>query len=178
MEPSAREIWNALEFKYKAEGEGTKKFLISKYFDFKIVDAKPILPQVHELQVIVNQLRAEKIDLPEPFQVSAIIAKLPPTWRGYRKKILHDSKEFSLEEIQKHLRIEEESRVRDKNENSYDGISKANVVNKPIQTNKGNKFKGKFPSPKKDQGKFKKLFLMNTIAKEHNKQVFGIVVGD
>ena len=64
MEPSAREIWNALEFKYKAEGEGTKKFLISKYFDFKIVDAKPILPQVHELQVIVNQLRAEKIDLP------------------------------------------------------------------------------------------------------------------
>ena len=42
VEPSAREIWNALEFKYKAEGEGTKKFLISKYFDFKIVDAKPI----------------------------------------------------------------------------------------------------------------------------------------
>ena len=156
VEPSAREIWNALEFKYKAEGEGTKKFLISKYFDFKIVDAKPILPQVHELQVIVNQLRAEKIDLPEPFQVGAIIAKLPPTWRGYRKKILHDSKEFSLEEIQKHLRIEEESRVRDKNKNSYDGISKANVVNKPIQTNKGNKFKGKFPGPKKDQGKFKK----------------------
>ena len=64
VEPSAREIWNALEFKYKAEGEGTKKFLISKYFDFKIVDAKPILPQVHELQVIVNQLRVEKIDLP------------------------------------------------------------------------------------------------------------------
>ena len=111
---------------------------------------------MHELQVIVNQLRAEKIDLLEPFQVGAIISKLPPTWRGYRKKILHDSKEFSLEEIQKHLRIEEESRVRDKNENSYDGISKANVVNKPIQTNKGNKFKGKFPGPKKDQGKFKK----------------------
>ena len=29
-------------------------------------------------------------------------------------------------------------------------------MNKPIQTNKGNKFEGKFPGPKKDQGKFKK----------------------
>ena len=65
--PSARDIWNALEFKYKAEEEGTKKFLISKYFDFKMLDDKPILPQVHELQVIVNKLRAVKIELSESF---------------------------------------------------------------------------------------------------------------
>ncbi|URD81148.1 hypothetical protein MUK42_00250 [Musa troglodytarum] len=61
MEPSAKAIWNDLEFKYQAEEEGTKKFLISKYFDYKFVDDKPILAQVHELQVIVNQLKAKKI---------------------------------------------------------------------------------------------------------------------
>ena len=62
---STREIWNALEFKYKAEEEGTKKFLISKYFDFKMCDEKAILVQAHELQVIVNKLCAVKIDLLE-----------------------------------------------------------------------------------------------------------------
>ena len=152
---SAKEIWTALEFKYKAEEEGTKKFLISKYFDFKMVDDKPILPQVHELQVIVNKLRAVKIDLPETFQVCAIIAKLPSTWKGYRKKILHNSEDFSLEQVQKHLRIEEESRTRDKNDNSYLGTSKANVVDKP-NPKKNNHKKGNFLGPKKDKEKFKK----------------------
>ena len=100
---SARDIWNALEFKYKAEKEGTKNFLISKYFDFKMLDGKPILPQVHELQVIINKLRDMKIELPEQFQVGAIITKLPSSWKGYRKKLLHNSKDFSLEKIQMHL---------------------------------------------------------------------------
>ena len=84
-------IWKALEFKYKAEKESTKKFLISKYFDYKFHDDMPILAQVHKLQVIVNQLRIVEIELPESFQVGAIIAKLPSSWKGYRKKILHDS---------------------------------------------------------------------------------------
>ncbi|XP_059315644.1 uncharacterized protein LOC132066334 [Lycium ferocissimum] len=137
VESSAKKFWNALEFKYKAEEECTKKFLVSKYFEFKFNDDMPILAQVHELQVIVNQLRVARIELPASFQVGAIITKLPASWKGYMKKILHDSKDFSLEEIQKHLRIEEESRERDKNENSYSGNNKANALNKPsIKSNK------------------------------------------
>ena len=151
---SAVEIWNALEFKYKAEEEGTKKFLISKYFDFKMVDDKPILVQVHELQVLANKLRAVKIDITETFQVGAIIAKLPPTWNGYRKKLLHNSEDYSLEQLQKHLRIEEESRVRDKLEKGNLGTtSKANAVSKPKKSNKKNS-ENKL-GPKKDQDKFK-----------------------
>ena len=46
---STKEIWNTLDFKYKVQKEGAKKFLISKYFDFKMVDEKSILAQVHEL---------------------------------------------------------------------------------------------------------------------------------
>ena len=56
-----------LEFKYKAEKEGTKKFLISKYFTFKMVDDKTILIQVHELQVLANKLRTVKIDITKTF---------------------------------------------------------------------------------------------------------------
>ena len=76
MEPSTKVIWNNLEFKYQVEEESTKKILISKYFDYKFINDKPILVQVHELQVIVNQLKAEKMELLEPFQVGAIIKLL------------------------------------------------------------------------------------------------------
>ncbi|RVW92427.1 Retrovirus-related Pol polyprotein from transposon TNT 1-94 [Vitis vinifera] len=91
----------------------------------------PLLPQIHELQVIVNKLKVLKIELPEAFQVGAIVAKLPSSWKGYRKRILHKSEDYSLEEIQKHLRIEEESRSRDKMvEESNGGTNKANAVSK------------------------------------------------
>ncbi|KAK3028626.1 hypothetical protein RJ639_038399 [Escallonia herrerae] len=90
---SARDIWSALDYKYKAEEEGTNKYLIAQYFDFVMVDDKPVLEQGHALQVIVNKIRALKISLPESFQVGAIIAKLPPSWKDYRKKLLHKSED-------------------------------------------------------------------------------------
>ncbi|RVW29758.1 Retrovirus-related Pol polyprotein from transposon TNT 1-94 [Vitis vinifera] len=101
---SAREIWEALENKYKAEEE-----------------------------VIVNKLKVLKIELPEAFQVGAIMAKLPSSWKVYRKRILHKSEDYSLEEIQKHLRIEEESRSRDKTvEESNGGLTKPMRFQRPI----------------------------------------------
>ncbi|XP_058752781.1 uncharacterized protein LOC131625959 [Vicia villosa] len=133
--PSAVEIWKALEFKFKAEEE----------------DGKPILPQVHELQVLVNKIKAVKIDIPETFQVGAIIAKLPPSWKGYRKKLLHSSEDFYLEKNQKHLRIEEESKAREKSESA--GLSKANAVtNKERKKHDSNK---RHLGPKKELNKFK-----------------------
>ena len=74
-------------------------------------DEKAILAQVHELQVIFNKLCAVKIDLPVPFQVGTIIVKLPSSWNGYKKKLLHRSEDYSLEQFMKHLRIDEEIKV-------------------------------------------------------------------
>ena len=74
----------------------------------------PLLPQIHELQVILNKLKVLKFELSKAFQVGVIVEKLPSSWKGYQKKILLKSEDYSLEEIQKHLRIKEESRSRDK----------------------------------------------------------------
>lgn len=71
-----------------------------------------------------------KIELPESFQVDTVVVKLPSFWTSYRKWILLCSNNFSLEHIQKHIRIEEESKARDNNDDSYVGTSKANVVTK------------------------------------------------
>ncbi|KAK3012718.1 hypothetical protein RJ639_008792 [Escallonia herrerae] len=77
-------------------------------------DKTAILHQVHELQDITNKICELDGKLSESFQVGMIIAKLPPSWKDYRKKLLHREKKFTLEKIQKHLHIEEESRNRDK----------------------------------------------------------------
>ena len=70
----AREMWEALENKYKTEDSGNKSYLVSNYFDFKMMNNKPIMNRVHEIQLIVQQLYYEGIPTDEKLQVRAIIA--------------------------------------------------------------------------------------------------------
>ena len=109
-----RELWKALELKYKAHEEGTNKYLVSKYLEFQMVDDRAILEQVHELQVMFNKLNSLSIPLPELFQVGSIITKLLPSWKDFSKRMVHQSDDYSLDDLLKHLRIEEETRNRDK----------------------------------------------------------------
>ena len=96
---SPNDIWNALEVKYKTEKIGTNKFIIQKYFDYKILDNISVLDQVYELQILVNKLRDLLINIPKSFQVGAIIAKLLPSWNNFRKKLLHMSEDLTLEQF-------------------------------------------------------------------------------
>ena len=68
---------------------------------------------MHELQVIVSKLIYFEIEISEAFQVGAIIAKLPPSWKEFGKKLIRKSEDISLEQLQKILRIEKESLKRD-----------------------------------------------------------------
>jgi len=119
---SPKEIWNALETKYKTE---KIKLIIQKCFDYKMIDNISVLDQVHELQILVNILHDLSINIPKSFQVGAIIAKVPPSWNNYRKKLLHMLEDLTLEQFKQHLRIEKESQVR--NETNTD--SKVNTNN-------------------------------------------------
>ncbi|GKC05442.1 copia-like retrotransposon [Tanacetum coccineum] len=112
-----RKLWSALEFKYKQQEEGTNRYLISKFFDFRMVDEKPILEQVHELQILVNKLNVLSIPIPEMLQVGAIVSKLPPSWNDTSKKLINKKDDYSLDDLLKHLRIEEEARNIDKRVN-------------------------------------------------------------
>nr|KAJ0202736.1 hypothetical protein LSAT_V11C500229490 [Lactuca sativa] len=90
------ELWSALELKYKAHEEGTNKYIVSKYLEFQMADDKPIMEQVHELQV------------------GAIIAKLPPLWKDFSKRMMHKYEDYSLDDMMKHLHIKEETRIKGK----------------------------------------------------------------
>ncbi|GJR12802.1 pol polyprotein [Tanacetum coccineum] len=41
---TAKELWESLERKYKTEDAGTKKFVVARFLDYKMVDSKSVLP--------------------------------------------------------------------------------------------------------------------------------------
>ncbi|KAJ9536248.1 hypothetical protein OSB04_un000581 [Centaurea solstitialis] len=118
-----------------------------------MVDDKPILEQIHELQVLVNKMNSLSIKIPEIFQVGAILDKLPPSWKDFSKRMMHKSEDYSLDDMLKHLRIEEEARNRDKKSRNPVNVNSVQAGGK----NKG-KLNSGGPSKKWNLGPQKKAF--------------------
>ncbi|XP_075096566.1 uncharacterized protein LOC142174633 [Nicotiana tabacum] len=107
---SPREIWTALQTAYQNEKRGIDKFLALQYFEFKIFDTRPIMDQIHELQILISKL---KVKIPDALQIGAILSKLPSSWNDYKKKILHSMDKMTVEQFRTHIQIESETRARD-----------------------------------------------------------------
>ena len=60
---SLKEIWIALEAKYKIEKIGTNNFIIQKYFDYKMLDNISVLDQVHDKFWSINSVICQSIFL-------------------------------------------------------------------------------------------------------------------
>ncbi|KAK3006347.1 hypothetical protein RJ639_017496 [Escallonia herrerae] len=125
---NAKALWESLERKYKTEDAGSKKFVVGKFLDFKIVDSKTVISQVQEFQLILHDIHAEGMVLGEFFQEAALIEKLPPTWKDFKNYLKHKRKEMKLEDLIVRLRIEEDNRHSEKKAGNYHQEAKANVV--------------------------------------------------
>ncbi|KAK3004069.1 hypothetical protein RJ639_018600 [Escallonia herrerae] len=125
---NAKALWESLERKYKTEDAGSKKFVVGKFLDFKMVDSKTVISQVQEFQLILHDIHAEGMVLGESFQVAALIEKLPPTWKDFKNYLKHKRKEMKLEDLILRLRIEEDNRQSEKKAGNYHQEAKANVV--------------------------------------------------
>ena len=110
----ARGLWEALEKKHKIEDAGTKKFIVGKFLDFKMIDSIIVINQIEELQILINKILAEGMMINEAFQVAFIIEQLPPSWKGFKNYLKHKHKELSMEDLIVRLRIEEDNRKNDK----------------------------------------------------------------
>ncbi|KAF3634602.1 hypothetical protein FXO38_25050 [Capsicum annuum] len=43
---TSKKLWGALEWKYKTEDAGIKKFFVARFLDFKMIDSKSVVSQV------------------------------------------------------------------------------------------------------------------------------------
>ncbi|KAK5811885.1 hypothetical protein PVK06_027267 [Gossypium arboreum] len=87
-----KELWTSLDRKYKIKDAEAKKFLVSKFLNFVMVDSKLVVNQVQELQLIIHEILAKGIVMSESFQVAVIIEKLPPTWNDLKNYLKHKKK--------------------------------------------------------------------------------------
>ena len=76
---SSQELWDSLEAKYMAEDASSKKFLVSNFNNYKMVDSRPVMDQYNELLSILGRFTQHKMNMDEAIQVSCIIDKLPPS---------------------------------------------------------------------------------------------------
>ncbi|XP_076927135.1 uncharacterized protein LOC143590584, partial [Bidens hawaiensis] len=108
---TAKDLWESLDPKYKTEDASTKKFVVAKFLDFKMIDSKTVMSQVQDLQVILHDIHAEGMSLSETFQIACIIEKLPPSWVDFKKYLKHKRKEMTIEDLVVRLRIEEDNKI-------------------------------------------------------------------
>ncbi|GAV82165.1 UBN2_2 domain-containing protein [Cephalotus follicularis] len=66
-EKTTKDLCEDLESKYKTEDAEHKKFLVSKLFDFNMLDSKSIMSQVNQLQYIRNQIISKYHTLDKSF---------------------------------------------------------------------------------------------------------------
>ena len=160
VKTTAKELWESLDRKYKTEDAGSKKFVVGRFLDYKMVDSKTVISQVQELQVILHEIHAEGMTLSETFQVAAIIEKLPPAWKDFKNYLKHKRKEMKIEDLIVRLRIEEDNKGADRKLGNFG--AKVNVVEhgqsshgkKKVNPGKGSKLGPKGGISKKPKFQF------------------------
>lgn len=109
---------------------------------------------MQEIQVLLHDIHAKKMELSESFQVAAIIEKLPPMWRDFKNYLKHKCKEMNLEELIVRLRIEEDNRKNERKPIDQLGANFFETKQRPL--NKKRKISN--DAPRRDNSKMMKKF--------------------
>ena len=107
---SANDLWKTLEAEYGIEDAGIKRFDISNFTNFKMVDGKSIGDQIHEFKELLRKAESNGTILSEDFKVSCIIDKLPSSWSDFARSLRHKQGELLMIQVISALRIEENHR--------------------------------------------------------------------
>ncbi|KAK1407693.1 hypothetical protein QVD17_39315 [Tagetes erecta] len=155
---SAKELWDSLESKYMADDATSKKFLVSNFNNYKMIDSRPVMEQYNELLHILGQYTQHDLKMDESIAVSSIIDKLPPLWKDYKRTLKHQKEDLTLVQLGSHIRIEESLRAQedDKTKGKNIASSSVNVVEHDGKPKKFNKFKGNKRKFSNDANKSKK----------------------
>ena len=69
----AKVIWESMLRKYIIEDVDKQNFVVGNYYKWEMVDNKDIKLQINEYHKLMEELRVEKIELPEQFVIGLLI---------------------------------------------------------------------------------------------------------
>nr|GEX74692.1 hypothetical protein [Tanacetum cinerariifolium] len=128
------------------EDSSSKKFFVSNFNNYKMVDSRPVMEQYNELLRILGQYTQHGLKMDESISVSSIIDKLPPSWKDFKHTLKHAKDNLFLVQLGSHLRIEESLREHESNKGKGKEVARPSVnmmeegeKNKNNKQNKGKK---------------------------------------
>nr|GEW09821.1 zinc finger, CCHC-type [Tanacetum cinerariifolium] len=133
--------YDSLEAKYMVEDVSSKKFLVSNFTNYKMIDSRPVVEQYNELLSILGRFTQHKMNMDEAIQVSCIIDKLPPSWKDFKYNLKHLKEELTLVELGSHLHIEKSLKVQDSDKPKGNNVVGPSVVNM-VEHNNSSKYNG------------------------------------
>jgi hypothetical protein len=110
---TSKELWDALDAKFGVSDAGSELYIMEQLFDYKMVDNRSVVEQVHEVQALAKELEQFPCLLPDKFVAGGIIAKLPPSWKDFATSLKHKRQEFSVAELIGSLDVVERMRAKD-----------------------------------------------------------------
>lgn len=111
---SAKGLWTELENEFSEVDNGNESFTTENYLNYKMVEGRSVMEQLQEIQLLVRDLVQYGCVLPDSFQVNAILAKLPPSWRDFVTSRRHMKKQMTLTELSAAINVEERARSSNK----------------------------------------------------------------
>jgi hypothetical protein len=117
----AIKVWTELNDKYAESDNGNESFLVASYLNFRMGDGRSVVEQIHELQLIAQDLAQFECVIPESFQVNSILAKLPTSWHDFVTARRHLKHRLTLNELIAAINVEEKSKA------GFGGVKAANV---------------------------------------------------
>ncbi|GJY24066.1 zinc finger, CCHC-type containing protein [Tanacetum coccineum] len=133
------------------EDASSKKFIVSNFNNYNMVDSRSVMEQYHELLRILGQFTQHSLNMDESISVSSIIDKLPPLWKDFKHSLKHNKDELSLVQLGSHFRIEETLRAEESDKGKgkeivgsssvnmiEDGKNKNNTKNNKVKKRKNN----------------------------------------
>ncbi|GJS56507.1 zinc finger, CCHC-type containing protein [Tanacetum coccineum] len=139
---STKDLWDLLESKYMAEDAYSKKFLVSNFNNYKMIDSRPIMEQFNELLRILGQYTQHGLKIDESICVSSVIDKFPPSRKDFKHCLKHGKDDLSLVQLGSHLRIEESLRAHESDNGKGKEVPGPSVnMSKKGGKNKNNKTK-------------------------------------
>ncbi|GKB05235.1 zinc finger, CCHC-type containing protein, partial [Tanacetum coccineum] len=143
---STKELWDQLESKYMTEDASSKKFLVSNFNNYMMVDSRFVIEQYHELLRILGQFTQHGLNMDESISVSSITDKLTPSWKDFKHTLKHNKDELSLVQLRSHFRIEETLRAKESGKGKgkeIAGSSSVNMIEDSKNKNNNKNTKGK-----------------------------------
>ena len=90
----AKTLWDHLNATYGASDAGSELYIMENFHDYKMVGNRSVVEQAHEILRLAKELELLKCVIPNGFVARCIIAKLPPSWRGFATSLKHKRQKY------------------------------------------------------------------------------------